>query len=338
MTTDSLTIKLTTLTPIWTGGIAGEADRLHATGIIGSLRWWYEAIVRGLGGWACDPSAHSCLYDAKESNQGLCDVCHVFGATGWARRFRLTVTDATELRPESPPGLKITAARSYKDRFGRTKIPTWYLKSAPLRGHTAIKLITIDQQFQIESIGGLIQFLADWTAIGARPQMGFGIIDVTPHQDTQYLINHLQTTAGARTYDNVSTLRNMFFTSIKANKNSTEETFNLKYDLRRLFATNNNLRHFVMGEAPQKGDRQGAKVMMSRPYASNIIRIWGWLPEEVAKFRTTRDQVIQQIHTHLGTYYTINYWREFNSTRDTVQQRYISPREFLNSLLIKEGQ
>ena len=76
-TNNSLLISLRTLTPIWTGGIGGEADRLHAPGIIGSLRWWYEAIVRGLGGQACYPAEHSCLYDKDLLNKGLCDACRV---------------------------------------------------------------------------------------------------------------------------------------------------------------------------------------------------------------------------------------------------------------------
>ena len=41
-----LEIRLKTLTPLWTGGVSGQCDRVHETGIIGSLRWWYEAIVR----------------------------------------------------------------------------------------------------------------------------------------------------------------------------------------------------------------------------------------------------------------------------------------------------
>jgi len=56
-------IKLKTLTPIWTGGADGKCDRLHETGIIGSLRWWYEVLVRGLGGYACDPTSDNrCEY------------------------------------------------------------------------------------------------------------------------------------------------------------------------------------------------------------------------------------------------------------------------------------
>ncbi|MCD5415521.1 type III-B CRISPR module RAMP protein Cmr1, partial [Candidatus Bipolaricaulota bacterium] len=38
---EPLTITLKTITPLWTGGVDGTCNRLHATGIIGSLRWWY---------------------------------------------------------------------------------------------------------------------------------------------------------------------------------------------------------------------------------------------------------------------------------------------------------
>jgi len=50
-------IKLRTLTPLWTGGVEGTCDRVHETGIIGSLRWWYEAIVRGLEGFVGDSAS-----------------------------------------------------------------------------------------------------------------------------------------------------------------------------------------------------------------------------------------------------------------------------------------
>lgn len=88
-------ISVKTLTPIWTGGVSGKVDRVHETAILGSLRWWYEALVRGLGGKACDPSEHRCIYDAAKANDGLCDVCQVFGATGYRRKFRITVKEDT---------------------------------------------------------------------------------------------------------------------------------------------------------------------------------------------------------------------------------------------------
>jgi len=99
--------KLKTLTPIWTGGVEGKCDRLHETGIIGSLRWWYEALVRGLGGYACDPTSerkdercdlnqekfHKAIKDGKNIqealNEQICPVCQLFGCTGWGRKIKI---------------------------------------------------------------------------------------------------------------------------------------------------------------------------------------------------------------------------------------------------------
>ena len=99
--------KLKTLTPIWTGGVEGKCDQLHETGIIGSLRWWYEALVRGLGGYACDPSSerkdercdlnqekfHKAIKDGKNIqealNEQICPVCQLFGCTGWGRKIKI---------------------------------------------------------------------------------------------------------------------------------------------------------------------------------------------------------------------------------------------------------
>ena len=80
-------ITLQTLTPLWTGGVDGTTDRLHETAIIGGLRWWYEALIRGLGGYACDPTGDGCpTQDGKH-----CVACELFGYTGWGRKFRLQV-------------------------------------------------------------------------------------------------------------------------------------------------------------------------------------------------------------------------------------------------------
>ena len=87
----TLEISIQPLTPILTGGADRTTDRLHETGIIGSLRWWYEAIVRGLGGSACDPTKRDPAKPKCSCDDGLCDVCRVFGATGWRRRFDLRV-------------------------------------------------------------------------------------------------------------------------------------------------------------------------------------------------------------------------------------------------------
>ncbi len=59
-------MELKTLTPLWTGGVEGKVDRIHETGLLGSMRWWYEVLVRGLGGEVCDPGS-----DDKDNNCGF---------------------------------------------------------------------------------------------------------------------------------------------------------------------------------------------------------------------------------------------------------------------------
>jgi len=85
MSYSNLKVKIKTLTPLWTGDVNRECNEIRETGIIGSLRWWYEALIRGLSGSACDPTMTKC----KDTNH--CDACELFGCTGWARKFRLVV-------------------------------------------------------------------------------------------------------------------------------------------------------------------------------------------------------------------------------------------------------
>jgi hypothetical protein len=77
--------KLTALADIWTGDADGNPEHLITTGLLGSIRWWYEVLVRGFGGPACDPTKTSCV------NEDHCAVCELFGCTGWGRKFRFDV-------------------------------------------------------------------------------------------------------------------------------------------------------------------------------------------------------------------------------------------------------
>ncbi len=89
---------LTALTDIWTGDVNRRADRLRPTGIKGSIRWWYEAVVRGLGGYACDPrSQQGCRLSSQTTDPKteICPVCYLFGCTGWRSKFNLQILSAT---------------------------------------------------------------------------------------------------------------------------------------------------------------------------------------------------------------------------------------------------
>jgi len=95
---DARTYQFRALTDLWTGSVTLEEkngqikektgpDRLITTGLLGSIRWWFEVLVRGLGGSACDPT------DTKCEGEKHCVVCELFGCTGWARKFRFQVLD-----------------------------------------------------------------------------------------------------------------------------------------------------------------------------------------------------------------------------------------------------
>jgi len=215
-------IELNSLTPIWTGGVeANKVDRLHETGILGSLRWWLEMFVRGLGGWVNDPTQDERSgfdrerYDKSKATEertrlrdaGLCDVSQVFGATGWRRRFRLDIQDGTN--PANAVTSQIQAQRSYQDSNGRMRTPTWYFPNKPRAGQLALQIQSLAQDFPPEVIAGLVQFVADWAAIGARAQMGFGVIEpVNGRIETRMLYDWLSATTGSRRYPSLPSLRN----------------------------------------------------------------------------------------------------------------------------------
>lgn len=351
-------LEIKTLTPLWTGGVeTGKVDRIHETGILGSLRWWYEAIVRGLGGVACDPSQGTCRFDGEKyaksrasderqrlRDAGLCDVCQVFGATGWRRRFRLRVVekDISNARIEHTVRLN---DRQYKDDKGKTRTPTWYFPDSendkPRSGTLTVQIQSLAPDFPPEIIAGLIQFVADWGAIGARAQMGFGVIELENDQiDMGPLYDWLVPIAGNHTYTELPSLRNIFLACISPKNGgqfSEQDTFNLKYDLRRLFASDERLRHFIMGAV--KGQRIAAKVKMSRPYnGGREMRVWGWIPEEADVYPSSwnRDVVVAAIYQHLDTNYALPVWREMDSTRDTAKPNNGDAQAFLRHLLAIE--
>lgn len=79
-------------TDVWTGDINQSGDRLITTGLLGSIRWWFEAVVFALGGKACDPTRNQCNNDVHSDDRGhyghnRCVVCETFGCTGWGRKF-----------------------------------------------------------------------------------------------------------------------------------------------------------------------------------------------------------------------------------------------------------
>jgi len=183
---DDLKITLKTLTPLWTGGVEGTCDRLHETGLIGSLRWWYEALVRGLGGYACDPTEHSCKFDEDEYRKsqadnerqrlrdaGVCDACQLFGCTGWRRRFRLKVVKDDTVSLWTPEERMLNIRPPDRNRG-------WFLP--PGRMGTLTLRLDGDES-TLKLLAALLLFVERWGNIGAKPQSGYGLFSLTNREE-----------------------------------------------------------------------------------------------------------------------------------------------------------
>jgi CRISPR-associated protein Cmr1 len=348
MTTNSLEIKLTTLTPLWTGGVDGKADRLHTTGIMGSLRWWYEVLVRSVGGTACDPGQHACIYDAQKPYNGLCDACQIFGATGWARRFKLIVTENT-LQQRKPAASESDRSRSGGLIFTlssdhpstRAQKPRWYLSSNPLYGQVKLDIVSTaplnkagTEHFDSKVIGSLLQLIADRTSVGAKPQLGMGVVRLEERQSMQPLLDHLKQIVAkhekngdlkAQVDEELPCLQNMFFARVKVQSATESDTFDIKYDLRGMFRQkfkNDDLRHTIMGFVRGR-NRVGAKIMMSYPYEDGTIRIWGWVPT-MSLVQVSRNDILNEIYYLLVDTYgeeNMPFWLDYDPQKSgTVLQ------------------
>lgn len=174
-----LEVKIKTLTPLWTGGVDRRMDRIHETGILGSLRWWYEAVVRGLGGTACDPSEHSC----PDSNGRLCDSCVVFGTTGLKRAFQLEWE--AWVNPEINARLDVKVTSHPKHRG-------WFLGRGFLGEIEAfLTLLRLPQNWQpeqlIHTLHLILVLIANWGGLGPKTQQGYGVVEVEWKDEQEHL-------------------------------------------------------------------------------------------------------------------------------------------------------
>lgn len=192
-------IKLKTLTPLWTGGVDGRSDRVHETGIIGSLRWWYEALVRGLGGYVSDPTAenkaersefdssayeqalrkgHSKAEALAEGLKRLGVVEYLFGTTGWARLFRLQVVRVPRIPLHFRTTLDIN--KNWLGRIFQGREEQGYAIDdiEVLYGNTELRLAFRghDVSYVQEQLAFLLRFVEAYGGLGARLQHGFGQI------------------------------------------------------------------------------------------------------------------------------------------------------------------
>ncbi|RME10521.1 MAG: type III-B CRISPR module RAMP protein Cmr1 [Ardenticatenia bacterium] len=160
-------VTLRTLTPLWTGGVDRTMDRIHETSILGSLRWWYEAIVRGLGGSACDPSTHTC----PDNDGNYCDVCAVFGATGLQRAFRLEGPEWWNNRRQDRLTVKVNNNRGWY--LGHGYIGEGAFRIVPLRVPAGLTWDDVKQTLLLT-----LRLIEGWGGLGPKTQVGYGVVQI----------------------------------------------------------------------------------------------------------------------------------------------------------------
>jgi CRISPR-associated protein Cmr1 len=182
-------IRVNTLTPLWTGDINGECSRIKETSLIGSLRWWYETLVRSLDGSACDPTSESRCPSQEDGSKNRCDVCEFFGCTGWGRRFGIRVVKSPEV--VKMKFLSRIEHESFYYYMGGRRNPTYmdkwyeliYKEANPRAFFGRIRLAALSHSLiSKEHISDIVAFLLKLISVsggmGAKSQIGFGLINL----------------------------------------------------------------------------------------------------------------------------------------------------------------
>ncbi|MHA1197023.1 MAG: type III-B CRISPR module RAMP protein Cmr1 [Promethearchaeota archaeon] len=165
-------MKFFTKTPLWTGDIDQNCSTIQPMGIIGSIRWWNEAVLRSLDYFACDPtnnnkesSSFKCPTTPVNKNKTnyYCISCILFGTQNWRRIFQLKLQVDDICEDNTPVNIK--------PKF-RTR--GWYIKKG-FTGRFNIKLIQLHNFFKNEFIYVPLLIASKWGSIGAKTQLGYGV-------------------------------------------------------------------------------------------------------------------------------------------------------------------
>ena len=162
-----LIVRMRTLTPIWTGDIDQKSEHIQTLGIMGSLRWWTEAILRGIGKYACDPTDDEikCPKEDK-NNKKYCYACLIFGSTGIRRTFRLNTNGGESIFSEGLLNIKPSERRR-----------GWYLGSGVV-GEINLEITPLDKDFDESLILLPLIIASKWGGIGAKTQHGYGVVKI----------------------------------------------------------------------------------------------------------------------------------------------------------------
>lgn len=206
---------LETLTPLWTAGTDPKnMDRVHETGIIGSLRWWYEAVLRGLvdDNSICIPTGEADQRCNYEKHKRVCKACDLFGATGWKRRFRLELNGGSRLFT-TPINIKIRP-----DGNGWYFSPPYVSDSgARISGQVTVLRQRAAGSSSIENdLCVVAELINRCGALGPKTQHGWGVVNMKLGDSTQPDIGAFLRGLPEDSTDDqgLPTIGNMFFANL----------------------------------------------------------------------------------------------------------------------------
>lgn len=220
-------------TPLFTGDASRGSRIIKETGIIGGLRWWYEALMRGMGRSICDPTI-----DKKCE----CDACKLFGNTSGARMFNLRFEDLKSQNIQTGTiGIKIGSGSG------------WYLPEGKMgEFHLSINGLRGNNSLVEKRVPALLKLVENWGAIGAKTYIGCGVFSLNYRDDKPFIlseadIDELLKPISNTNYEkrNEPCLSKIFFCKVNLDFSDT-----LKYDPRiDKFDTSG---FFIKGIADQK--------------------------------------------------------------------------------------
>jgi CRISPR-associated protein Cmr1 len=183
-------IKLKTLTPLWLGDIDRDSGGPKESGLIGSLRFWYEGLLRERGIRACE------ITDVGKCSglRDYCEACKLFGGTGLARRFRLEIEGLDRVRVffKASPNVAVGTGNWLWNIFGGEQTGGSRVRDGQTTRYTfgvhalwgSNFTLTLSRRLSERDDSALGRFAlaltkaAEYGGIGAKTQYGFGQVRI----------------------------------------------------------------------------------------------------------------------------------------------------------------
>ena len=308
-----ITANIEQKTPVWTGSINDNLMvRIEETGILGSIRWLYEAVMRGFDSEVCDPASSKCNYDEKQADKtgiatdgfyddkgkiSVCPACQIFGCTGWSKQFRMQCAQKGNF--------KFSKSGYNHDNHAPRKNGYYSLcNNTENKGTFTLEFYPRNKNVG-EILTYLISLINKWGGLGARPQMGHGIVDIDIN--SPYKTNLLQSSHHKITQNflnGIPVLKDFFFCKLEVNNTSypvKHQLIEAKYQLRQAFHNSQysrNIRHFICGEVGV--DKKSSKIFISYPFVDsngkNIMLIRGYIPQNPRMSGYDQQKIMELIY------------------------------------------